>query len=159
MQLQTHQGGYEPMRTSDVGADEATYATTGWVPANRPAAAKLLPVECNGVEIMPYMVDFTADKVGAFQLWGWATNGPAEFLAEISATVGTAQFTTGVGGTAAFCDKLVCTTAGHVKTISLADVGSTNNASKVSFDTAGLKYVHILFTDVSEEWNALIRYW
>ena len=152
--LKTHQGSYEKMRTSDVGSDEASYTTTGFIPANRPSTAKELPPDANGVEILPYMVDATADIDGTFELWGWATNGPAEFLAEISATAGAALRTTAD----AFCDKLVCTTQGHIKTVSVVDVGSTNNASKITFDTAGLKYVHILFTDISEGWNALIRY-
>jgi hypothetical protein len=153
--LKTYQGAYEPMRSSTVSSDEASYTTTGFIPSNRPSAAKELPTTCNAVEILPYMEDATADIDGTFELWGWADNGPAEFLAEISATVGTALRTS----TDAFCDKLVCTTSGHVNTVSVLDVGSTNNVSKIHFDTAGLKYVHILFTDISEGWNALIRYY
>ena len=153
--LQTKQSSYEKMRSTTTSADEASLTGTGFIPANRPAAAKQLPPECNAVEILPYMEDFTANIDGTFELWGWAENGPAEFLAEISATVGAAQRTASDG----FCDKLVCTTQGHVNTVSIHDAGSTNNVSKIKIDMAGLKYIHAIYTDISEGWNALIRYW
>ncbi len=159
MMLKTYQASYEKMRTSTISADEASFTGTGFVPANKPEDAKHLPPECNAVEILPYMEDFTADIDGTFELWGWAINGPAEFIAEVSATVGTAQRTTGGDTTDAFCDKLVCTTQGHINTVTCVDVNSANNASKITFDMGGLESVHILFTDISEGWNALIRYY
>ena len=162
MFLHTFQGSYEKMRGSGVDSDEATItdfkpsarvtddqnASTAWYEINP---------ETNGAEIIFYQEDATADVNSTVQLWGRATqNGPAELVAEISGTVGTASILNDT--TALAWDTMNINFDGLPVNIVASDASGSNRVSRITFDTMGLKYLKPIWTDISSKGNnALIR--
>ena len=157
--LHTFQGSYEIMRSSDPASDEATI--TDFKPSAREDADvslqwyKLNP-EANAVEIIPYQADNTANIDAAWELWGMAeSNGPAEKLADISGTVGTAKISDDF--TALAYDTLKVDVDTHIKTITVSDGGANTRVAKLSFDATGLRYLKNVYVDISSAQNAFIR--
>ena len=75
--LHTHQSSYMKMRKEDVASDEATI--TDFKPSARiNADASLAWFEVdpawNGIEMLPYQADNTADINGTWQIWGMAVH-------------------------------------------------------------------------------------
>lgn len=150
------------MRKSDVDSDEAAItdfkssareaddadASTSWHELQR---------ESNGAEIIFYQEDATADVNSTVQLWGRALhNGPAELIAEISGTVGTASILNDT--TALAWDTMNIIFDGLPVNIVASDATGSNRVSRITFDTMGLKYLKPIWTDISSEGNnALIR--
>jgi hypothetical protein len=157
--LHTFQGSYEKMRSMDITADEATIsdfkpsarknadASLGWY--------KLNP-EANAVEMIPYQADNTANTNGTWELWAMCEgNGPAEKLADISGTVGTAKISDDF--TALAYDTLTIDNDVHFNTVTVSDNGGNNRVAKITVDIAGYKYVKNLYVDISSIQNSLIR--
>jgi hypothetical protein len=157
--LHTFQGAYEKMRKADPASDEATI--TDFKPSARESADVSLgwyPVDpaSNGIEMIPYQADNTANTNGTWQLWGMATgNGPAEMLAEISGTVGTAKISDDF--TALAYDTLTVASDVHISDISVSDAGGNNRVAKIRTDAIGYKYLKNVYTDISAANNCLIR--
>ena len=157
--LHTLQASYEKMRKSDPAADEATI--TDFKPSARENADTSLgwyevDPAFNGIEMIPYQADNTADINSTWQLWGMASgNGPAELLAEISGTVGTAKISDDF--TALAFDTLTVASDVHIADISVSDAGSNNRVSKIRTDAVGYKYLKNVYTDISSAQNCLIR--
>jgi hypothetical protein len=162
MFLNTFQGSYEKMRRVDIDSDEPTIAdfrpsaiednnkdvSESWYPLQR---------ESNGAEIIFYQEDATADVNSTVQLWGSALhNGPAELIAEISGTVGTAGILNDT--TALAWDTMNIVFDGLPVNIVASDASGSNRPSRITFDTMGLKYLKPIWTDISSVGNnALIR--
>jgi len=157
--LHTFQASYEKMRKSDVDSDEATisdFKPSAIKNADASLAWYQIDPAFNGVEIIPYQADNTANINGTFELWGAAVhNGPAELLAEISGTVGTAKISDDF--TALAYDTLTISSDTHITTISVHDNGGNNRPSKIRFDADGYKLLKCVYTDISSAQNALIR--
>lgn len=157
--LHTHQGSYEKMRKSDPAADEATI--TDFKPSARTNADVSLgwyelDPAYNTVEMVPYQADNTAGINGTWQLWGMANfNGPAEFMAEISGTIGTAKISDDF--TALAYDTLTIASQAHLETVAVLDGGANNRVGKISADMAGYKYAKNVYTDISSAQNCFIR--
>lgn len=162
MFLHTIQTSYEKMRSKGVDSDEATITdfkpsariaddadtSTAWYPLNQ---------ESNGAEIIFYQEDGTANVNSTVQVWGRAVNnGPAELVAEISGTVGTASILNDT--TALAWDTMTIVFDGLPVNIVASDASGSNRVSRITFDTMGLKYLKPIWTDISSEGNnALIR--
>ena len=162
MFLHTIQTSYEKMRGADVDADEATItdfrpsarvtddadASTAWYPLNQ---------ESNGAEIIFYQEDATPNVNSTVQLWGRAVhNGPAELIAEISGTVGTANILNDT--TALAWDTMNIIFDGLPVNIVASDSSGANRPARITFDTMGLKYLKPIWPDISSNGNnALIR--
>lgn len=159
MMLHTFQSSYEIMRKSDPASDEATI--TDFKPSARTSADVSLgwfeidPV-WNGVEMIPYQADNTANTNGTWQLWAMSVhNGPAELLAEISGTVGTAKISDDF--TALAYDTLTVDSDVHISDISVSDAAGANRVAKIRTDLVGYKYLKNVYTDISSAQNCLIR--
>lgn len=165
----TIQGSYEQMRSADVTTDDTVLdgSTAGYTYDwhDKPSAAKELGPEYNACEIIfPCGQDFLDDTNAmiatdgnnfAFSLWGYAERGPAEFLCEVSGTVGTARIEDSTS--VLYTDTLTIDSQGHLKTISVADAGGNNRVAKLAFDTCGLKYLYVCFSDTSAAINPYIK--
>lgn len=161
MFLHTFQGSYEKMRKSDVDLDEATitdFRPSAIVADNADASESWYPLnpEGNGAQILWYQADATANTNGTMELWGAAVhNGPAELVAEISGTVGTASILNDTTGLA--YDTLNITFDGLPVNIKVSDASGSNRPAKITFDTMGLKFIKPIWPDISSAQNALIR--
>lgn len=160
MYLHTYQGGYEKMRKSDVDSDESTitdFRPSAIITNNRDASEAWFPLnqESNGAEIIFYQADNTANTNGTIELWGAGLNGPAELVAEISGTIGTAKISDDF--TALAYDTLNIIFDGLPVNIVVSDGSGSNRISRITFDTMGLKFLKPKWTDISSAQNALIR--
>lgn len=163
MHLTTFQGSYEWMRGTDITGSESTITDF------RPSAIQAvkndiseswytLTRDSNGAEVIFYQADATFNKNATVQMWGAAThNGPAELVAEISGTIGTANILDGTPGYA--WDTLNIIFDGLPVNIVASDATGNNRPSRITFDTMGLKYLKPIWTDItpSSGNNALIR--
>ena len=157
--LHTFQGSYEKMRSKDPVSDEATitdFKPSARIDADPSLGWYAVDPAFNGVEMIPYQADNTANINGTWQLWGMATgNGPAEFLAEISGTVGTAKISDDF--TALAYDTLTVDSDVHIADISVSDGGGNNRIAKLRTDAVGYKYLKNVYTDISSAQNCFIR--
>lgn len=146
--LHTQQAGYEPLRV-DVTIGDTNYldgVTSGRSLdfSDRPSYAVALTPNHNGVEIIAKGVAEAADGDNfSFRLWGYAANGPAEHIADISCTIGTAK----VGGssTALWVDTIVISSDTHIATCSVSD-SANNRIAKLDFDAGGYTWFVADFT-------------
>lgn len=163
MYLTTIQTSYEKMRGKDITGSESDItdfaasfrvtddqdASTAWYPLNQ---------DSNGAEIIFYQQDGTADKDATVRLWGRAVqNGPAQLVAEISGTVGSASI---LNDTTAYAwDTMNVVFDGLPVNITASDASGADRPSRINFDTMGMKYLKPIFTDItpSDGNNALIR--
>ncbi len=161
MFLHTFQGSYEKIRKVDVEEDESTitdFKPNAVIANNADPSGSWYSVnqEGNGAEIIFYQADATANTNGTVELWGAAIhNGPAELIAEISGTVGTASILNDT--TALAYDTLNIIFDGLPVNIIASDASGSNRVAKVTFDTMGLKFIKPIWTDISSAQNALIR--
>ncbi len=161
MFLHTFQGSFEKMRRVDVDSDESTitdFRPSVIIANNRDASESWyeLNPEGNGAEIIFYQADATANTNSTVQLWGAAIhNGPAELVAEISGTTGTASILNDT--TALAWDTLNIIFDGLPVNIVASDATGSNRPSRIAFDTMGLKFLKPIWTDISSAQNALIR--
>jgi hypothetical protein len=156
--LHTYRGSYDVMRNNDPAADEATITdfkqsarenadfSLNWYEVNE---------EANAVEMLPYQADNTAGTNGTWEIWGMARNGPAEMIAEISGTTGTAKISDDF--TAVAYDTLTISSDVHLTTVAVADEGGANRPSKITFDVVGYQYLKNIYTDISSAQNCFIR--
>ncbi len=89
------------------------------------------------------------------ELWGAGAKGPAELVAEISGTVGTAKISDDF--TALAYDTLNIVFDGLHVNIVASDASGSNRVSRITFDTMGLKFLKPIWPDISSAQNALIR--
>jgi hypothetical protein len=158
--LHTIQGTYESMRTGDVTTDDTALdgETSGYTYHwhDKPSEAFELGQEFNSCEIIftggyecadnTANADTTDDGNFAFNIYGYTERGPAEFLCEISGTVGTARITDST--LALYVDTLTVSSQKHMKKLMVEDSGN-NRIAKLSFDVLGYKYLYAEGYDVS----------
>jgi hypothetical protein len=144
--LKTAQYGYTPLRGGDVTAVDTTLspATAGstFGEHDRPTSAYRLGEEDNGCIIIFENYDTTPNVNSAVNIWGYAVNGPAEFIAELSLTTGAARINDDGGDV--YTDTITRVndvTDGHVKKITIADSGN-DRVAKVFFDDIGYRWIY-----------------
>ena len=168
--LNTYRGGYQ--RIQDTTSGKFTSQIEGdlsggtFAFADKPADAMWMGEEYNGVELMfvggwgstnnntpaNALAGSGGDNTGASNgdtydcvIWGWADNGPAERIADISITLSGAnyynEFTT-----ALYPNKIVEVKDYHVANVGQYDADGSNGISKVAFDTAGLRWIYCEFS-------------
>lgn len=154
----TIQNGYVPMRPADVSVDDTALdgETAGYTyhEHDRPSGAFELGEDCNAAEIVFAGSDASDGNDFNCKLYGYARSGPAEFLGDISCTIGTARINDVT--TALYIDTITVAEQGHIKTLSVSDSGN-NRVAKLAFDTIGHKYLYVEFYDVSDTVNALVH--
>jgi hypothetical protein len=161
--LRTIQTSYEKLRGADITGSEPTitdFKSSARVVDDGDVSTKWfeLTEETNGAEIIPYQQDATSNKNATMQFWGRARhNGPAQFIAEISGTIGTASIINDT--TALAWDTMNIVLDGRPVNIAVADATGNNRPASITFDTMGLRYIKPIWTDItpSEGNNAWIR--
>ena len=154
--LHTYQSGYEKLRLTDVTLDDATLACYSVAPST----AHKMDGVFNGIEIY-WQGDGTDGSTMACELWGYASNGPAELIADISGLSGTMKF--GADTTIeVFVDTLVVD-GYHVEGIRTKDIGN-NRIAKMTFDAVGYdkiytRYYHVGDVTEMDRVNAYVRGW
>ena len=153
--LHTIQTSYVHLRSSEVTAGESPLdSTTLWELTSQDCFE--LDPAFNGI-CMYFAGEATDGAKSTAHIWGrdGAGNGPAEKIAEISLTFGSGYFfgklpktTTAYEGSAyAMVDTITLDTTNelHVRDIDFFDDGN-NRQCKLTFDTTGLKFVLVEFT-------------
>ena len=159
--LHTKQSGYIDLLvdvTSENDIGDVTYrildgSTAGHTFdfSDMPAHAIGLQPEDNAAIVYVYCTDTSADYDFGLQVYGYAANGPAEMIADVSGLIGTACI--GDNTKSLYADTMTVTSYG-VKTASAVDSGN-NQVAKLVFDTAGLSYLCADFYDISGTDEAL----
>ncbi len=155
----TIQNGYEPIRVGDITVDEAeldgvTESLT-FDEHDRPSTVKSVGEDANAMAVYFTGSDSTADTdVFSAKLYGYARSGPAEFIADISGTAGTARIND--VATNLFVDTINISSQNFLKNVSVID-SDNNRIAKLAFDFVGLKYIYVEFYDVSNGHNAWAR--
>jgi hypothetical protein len=167
--LNTYRGGYQMIQdTTSVGEviDGSTSGKTFRF-EDKPSDAMWMGEEFNGVELLfvggyGSTVDNTpadalagigGDNTGVVAadtfdcvIWGWADNGPAERIVDVSITCGAKNryddFTT-----ALYANKIVEVKDYHVADAAVYDADGSEGIAKIAFDTAGLRWIYCEFTD------------
>jgi len=155
--LHTIQSCYSPIKVSDItgiiAQSDQTQLIDGetdgytYDSSDKPAKDILkLGPEANAIEAFFLGKDVTQGAGFGVHVWGWAAGGgPAELLAEISGTMGTAR----VGDSTVNCYASTLTvTSTHIKTAAAADSGN-NRICKFAVDVAGLPDIFFEFYDIS----------
>jgi len=159
--LHTIQASYEPMRSGDVTTDDTALdgETDGYTYhcEDRPKEAYKLGPEYNSCEIIftggyecadnTENADTTDGGNFAFKFYGYAEHGPAEYLCDVSGTIGLARISDST--LALYADTLTIASQAHIKTISTADAAGSDRIAKLIFDTCGLRYIYAEGYDVS----------
>ncbi len=151
--LKSAQYKYVPLRGRDVTEVDTTLspATANYTfhESDRPESAFVLGEEDNGSVII-FENYATADgKNSAVNLWGYAHKGPAEFIAELSLTTGTARIDD--NATDLYTDTITRVndvSDGHSKKITIRDSGN-NRIAKVWFDNMGYQYIYAEVYDLT----------
>jgi hypothetical protein len=81
--------------------------------------------------------DGTANKTGALKVWGYAQNGPAELIGDISFTLGTAHVTEVTSCLVADTLTIVANPGG----LTCQDNTADNRIAKFTFDNYGYKWL------------------
>lgn len=165
--LETYQGSYELLADSSVDVTIFDGSSTGytylWSDFSRTAflveptlGTKLVGTECNGIEIIAAGLASANNDDGAFRLYGRTENGPAEYLADISMTVGTARYYNDAS-TSLYVDTFVIAEQAHLTNIAVKDTAN-DRISKLQLDFAGYRYITAELYDVSSaEWKIFFR--
>lgn len=165
--LKTSMYGYTPLRggNGDVTIADATLtpATAGvtFHESDRPADAFKLNEEYNASVIIFENYDTADNKNAGVNIWGYATTGPAEFIADLSLTTGKARIDD--IATSLYTDTITRVndlSDGHIKKIKILDSGN-DRISKVWFDNTGLKYLYVEVYDLttSAKIRSMVRPW
>ena len=162
MFLHTFQGTYEVLAdaTADVLALDGTKAGTTLDWHDRPAitaagGCHVIGNETNGCEIIASGYQDATDAAnGSFRLYGYVEGGPAEYIADISCTLGMV-FINDVT-TAMYVDTMTIAEQTHLTTVTVKDTGN-NRVAKLRFDVQGYRYICCRWYDVSSCYRAYIR--
>ncbi len=157
--LKSAQYGYSPARGGDVTVADATLtpatANRTFHFSDRPPSAYKLGEEENA-SVLIFENSDTADGANAgVNIWGYSVNGPAEFIADLSLTTGTARIDD--VATDLYTDTITRVndlSDGHIKKIKIVDSGN-DRIARVWWDNTGLKYIYVEIYDLTT--NAKIR--
>ncbi len=158
--LHTIQNTYVPMRVSDVTVDDTVLdsSTAGFTfaPDDKPEDSLQLGPEVNGIEIIFQGADSSDAQNFQARFYGYPINGPAEFICDVSGTIGTARGNED-STTNLYADTLVIDSQQHVKSVAIKDAGGNNRISKLVFDSVGYRDIYCEFPDVTAGINAYAR--
>lgn len=170
--LNTYRGGYQLVQDNTTSGTEMLDGETSgktYAFKDKPSAAMWMGEEFNGVELL-FVGGYSSTKnntpakalagegdttgVNAgdtfdCMVWGWADNGPAERIAEVSITVGETNryndFTT-----ALYANKITESIDYHISNVAQYDADGSSGIAKMTLDTAGLRYLYCEFTAASD---------
>lgn len=156
--LSTYQGSYELLADSSVDVSIFDGSADGysfrWDDFSRDrflqdASLGTVEVgtECNGIEIIGLATGTAEDEDGAFKLHGRAEGGPAEYLYDISMTVGTAR-ASGDNTTSLYIDTFTVAETAHFKNATAKN--KADGIARLQFDFAGYKYLTAEMYDISD---------
>lgn len=115
-----------------------------------------IPQNANGAVVIFHGTD-AANEVMNWMLVGWAENGPAEYIANGTATLGTQRVNTGTA-LEMWAHAITITAQNHIYTVSVADSGN-NRIAKLCFDMGGFAHIAaIIQKDTAASTGAKIRY-
>ena len=151
----TMQGCYQPFFNTDVttglnhylghGVSDASYLLDGetnfrkYCASTRPSYAKEIGPEWNYVETIFTLKQCTTVAHGACRVWGYADNGPAELICDISISAGCAHVDNTVNFYAA---KITFLSSPHIGDITALDCAEiTAKIAKLRFDVAGYRWL------------------
>jgi len=170
--LHTIQNSYEPMQpaavTGEIGNEIPADGTQGvldgthpgftydWSiisPGNNVEYGYRLRPDQNGGVIRVEGYDVSDNAHFGFNLWGYATKGPAEHIAEISCAFGHVR----IGDTSEnlHADTMTVVSDTHIKSVAAFDSGS-ERVAKTFFDAAGYDVIYCEFEDLSSATSASI---
>jgi hypothetical protein len=156
---------YVPARGGVVTAADTVLdgSTAGYTyhQSDRPASAFTLTEEHVGSVIMFENYDTSDGINSAVRIWGYPHKGPAEFIADLSLTAGTARIddvTTNL-----YTDTITRVndlSDGHIKKIKITDSGN-DRVAKVWFDNVGYGHLYVEVYDLttSAKISPMIRPW
>lgn len=104
--------------------------------------ARELPVRANAALVIMHGTHATApeDKTMAWMLIGWRFDGgPAEFIANGTATLGTQRVAAGTA-TEMWADTIAITAQKWPKALSIVD-SANNRVAKLAFDLCGIRHI------------------
>lgn len=136
--LETRNIVWSPLRTDVTADDTALDGTTAGLTFqfdDKPAAAKKVGTELNGVEILFYGTD-AADETCNFKVYAYRANGPAILVCTGVAVLGTALHSTGTY----YADTLEITD--YWSTCHVLDSGN-NRIARLTFDLRGYQWVYV----------------
>ena len=176
--LNTYRGGYQRVQDTTATGSVLDGSTAGktYDFTNKPAGAMWMGEEYNGVELMflggigsttindgatpntpAAALLGVGDTTGTEEddtfdcvIWGWADNGPAERMVDLSITSGTARYKDYT--TCLWANKIVEVKDYHVAGVGQYDADGTTKAdgqesiAKLAFDTAGLRWIYCEFS-------------
>jgi len=162
--LNTYQGSYELLADSSADVTIFDNSTTGlryvWADFSREkflAEATLgtaeVGTECNGIEIIAVGAT-AADKLGAMRIWGRTEGGPAEYLYDVSMTVG-AMRASADNTVDLYVDTYVVAETAHFKAATVKS--PTDKLGRLQFDFAGYKYLTAELYDISSPFQIYYR--
>lgn len=145
--LFTMQAGWEKLRpsnkTSGDAALDGTTAGLTYAFSDKPAQAKKMGYEANGVQI--YFAGTDADnETFDWKLYAYTEFGPAELIAYGTGTLGTA-----VTGNADeyYADTLTITGQYWYKVVAIMDT-TNNRIARLAFDLCGRRYIYVEFSNI-----------
>lgn len=159
--LHTIQTSYVPLRSAEVTAGESpldgtTTGSTLWDLTSHDCFE--LDPAFNGI-CMYFAAEAADGNTSTAHIWGRDKhNGPAEKIAEISLTAGVVYWNGRLPGATSNTDGTTylimdtiavdATNEFHVKDVDVFDSGN-NRQAKLTFDTTGLKFILVEFTEVA----------
>lgn len=169
--LKTFQGSWELLAEFTQGDMTAyvldgTFAGRTWAFSDKPAKAKEIPPEANGIEIV-----FIGDGTGgfAYDLWSYAAgSGFAEKIADGTVMVDATALNAGTpkhdfpwkdvtpnglpDSTNLRFAGLITVNSRHIRTVNVTNSGATNcGPAKLDFDSTGLKWLYLSMRDISTD--------
>lgn len=159
-QLHTFQGGYEDLAEAtidqdvfDQTADGRTFDFKDLPDQNLAGGTHVIDPAFNSVEIIATSPrDATDGANGSFKLWGNRANGPSEYIADISCTVGKAY---GDSSLDLFIDTMVIAEQKGIASLSVSD-SAADRVAKLTFDNAGYRFITCKWYDISGIYKTLI---
>lgn len=168
--LHTIQSGWIPLRSGDVSTDEvpldsSTSGSNLWDLTSKDCVE--LGPEANGINIF-FAINGADGAQDTCHIFGKADGGPAERIAEFSLTAGAAYFegllpgesTSKVDSTAYLMVDTIAmdaTNEFHIRDVDYFDTAN-DAAAKLTFDTTGLKFLYVCFTQSATKTHKVIPY-
>ncbi len=162
--INTYQGSYELLADSSTDVTLFDNSTTGlryvWADFSRDKflvdvtlGTKQVGIECNGVELIAVGAT-AANKDGAMRIWGRTEGGPAEYLYDVSMTVG-AMRASADNTVDLYVDTFVVAETAHFKAATVKS--PTDKLGRMQFDFAGYRYLTAELYDISSPFQIYYR--
>jgi len=152
--LTTKMGPYKTLNTladASAAVDTDLAAASGYTIAVPSGAVDLLEshgagkdTEANGVSIILHATGAANGDTLTQKIYGYADKGPAQLIASVVWTIGTARVVAATA-THLWADDAAITSS-HIATITEADGGGSDRVCSIEFDVTGYRYLYGLIT-------------